>query len=122
MEAEPPLIVAASPQPERPCLLAGTPTGLLRSEDEGQNWQSVLEIEDIITVLFSPRFAEDGRVWVGASAGELLVSDDSGLTWRSLPSPRDGQALVTLAVSPASSQTGAGRQSGILAAASFNPG
>lgn len=90
--------LAASPQAARPCLLAAGADRLLQSEDEGATWRGVLREKEIMAIVFSPRFTEDGCAWVGTETGELLSSSDGGHTWTSLSAPQPGVPLVALAV------------------------
>jgi photosystem II stability/assembly factor-like uncharacterized protein len=87
--------VAASPTPDRPCLLVSTPGDLLHSEDGGQSWQAVPS-DGILAAAFSPAFAQDGQVWAATVSGELLASSDAGRTWTSLPRPLPDDQLVSL--------------------------
>ncbi len=111
------LTLAASPQSERACLLAGTAVGLLRSDDGGRAWQTVLPEAQVTVVAFSPDFATDGRVWAGTGgtgAGDVLTSSDGGVNWSPRQSPSPGVPLTALASEGGAS--GVGR----LVAASFD--
>jgi photosystem II stability/assembly factor-like uncharacterized protein len=104
-ELTPLLTVAASPdaagdppdQPYRPCLLAATQSGLFYSADDGEHWQKVLPSEEVVTICFSDRFGQDGRVWAGTGSGNLLTSTDGGQSWESLAAPKPDTPLVALA-------------------------
>ncbi|MGC8461513.1 MAG: hypothetical protein ACP5OR_06700 [Candidatus Dormibacteria bacterium] len=66
-------------------LLAGTDNGLYRSADSGQTWSRVAAAtERVWTVAFSPKTANE--VVAGVDGAGILVSMDSGLTWRSVTS------------------------------------
>lgn len=75
------LYLAGLGQPGR--LLAGVE----RSLDGGQTWAlqgvSVADLSGVRRLLVDPR--RPGRVLAGTHSGAVLVSDDRGQTWRSLP-------------------------------------
>ena len=108
------LTLAASPQSARACLLAGTAAGLLRSDDGGRGWQTVLPEAQVTVVAFSPDFAADRRAWAGTGAGDVVTSSDGGVNWSPCQSPSPGVPLTALASD--------GGASGVekLAAASFD--
>lgn len=109
------LALAASPQAEHPCLLVGTGNGLLRSDDGGQRWQTVLPGKEVVVIRFSPGFNGDGVAWVGTGTGELLASSDGGLTWTACRSPSPGAPVVVLDARLGSSGAD------VLVAATFHP-
>jgi photosystem II stability/assembly factor-like uncharacterized protein len=121
-ELAPLLAVAASPassgETYGSCLLAATPSGLFHSDDDGDNWQQVLPNEEVVTVCFSDRFGEDGRVWAGAGGGDLLASTDRGQTWETRVAPKPGAPLVALARLPLPPKAGGDT----LAAVTYDPG
>jgi photosystem II stability/assembly factor-like uncharacterized protein len=51
----------------------------------------------VVTICFSDRFGQDGRVWAGTGNGNLLTSTDSGQSWESLAAPKPDTPLVALA-------------------------
>ena len=92
------LSIASSPSADHPCLLAGTSRGLFRSEDAGKGWQAVMQ-ERVTGILFSPRFVQDGRVWVGTRFWNSILSEDAGWHWSSSSSPDVGaRTLWILAI------------------------
>jgi photosystem II stability/assembly factor-like uncharacterized protein len=93
------LALASSVSEQRPCLLVGTTGGLQQSNDGGQTWRQALAA-GVTSIVFSPQFDEDGRIWVGTDSGELLVSQDGALDWTHLVPPQPGVPLVALAVRP----------------------
>jgi photosystem II stability/assembly factor-like uncharacterized protein len=88
------LMLNAATGNDKTCLLAATPTGLLRSDSETEDWQSVLEEAEVLAIHFSSEFAADGKVWVGTSAGKLYVSADRGLTWSERSGPQPQKSIV----------------------------
>ncbi len=61
------------------CLVAGLTNGVLRSFNEGQNWNKVLESSAVFTVYATP----EGVVLAGGK-GRIFVSTDYGSTWDSV--------------------------------------
>lgn len=67
-------------------LLANTPAGLMRSADDGQSWQKVLNASEMV---YDIQSKSDGfiaaRVLNNTHHTPLTVSDDEGLSWLSPP-------------------------------------
>lgn len=58
--------------------------GLWRTRNFGATWDKVTPSQSVLWVVVSPRFAADGRVVIGACAGDLCeiqISTDRGSTW-----------------------------------------
>ncbi|HEX5625623.1 MAG TPA: hypothetical protein VFX48_06395 [Saprospiraceae bacterium] len=64
------------------CLIAGLTNGVLRSFDEGRNWDTVLTSLSIFSVHATPQ----GIVLAGGR-GEIYYSNDMGTTWDSIRFP-----------------------------------
>lgn len=74
------LLASGHPGASGPQHLQGPNLGLIRSSDEGERWEAVaLEGVADFHALTYDRFA--GAV-VGAHAGQILISDDMGVSWR----------------------------------------
>lgn len=58
------------------CLFVGTLNGVLRSCDDGNSWDTMLEVPAI----FSLYTTQSGRVLAGG-AGKIYVTDDMGASW-----------------------------------------
>ncbi len=70
--------------PERPerVYVAG-PTGVFKSDDAGQTWQSAsggLEGIEVLALSLDP--AKQDRVFAAAADGRVFTSDDGGASWR----------------------------------------
>lgn len=80
---------------------------IIWSADGARSWVRVggLTDDSAANLLeFSPDFASDGQVTVGAQDGMLLLSHDRGDTWRSVWTGLDGSEVLALAYSPHFSQ------------------
>ena len=76
---------------------------IIWSADGARSWVRVggLTDDSAANLLeFSPDFAADGHVTVGAQDGMLLQSHDHGDTWRSVWTGLDGSEVLALAYSP----------------------
>jgi hypothetical protein len=60
--------------------------GLYRSTDKGASWEQVFEEEgwSVQSLVLSPRFPTDERLFVGALFGQLHQSLDGGFIWQDL--------------------------------------
>lgn len=60
--------------------LRGPNVGLIRSDDEGESWEAVSldGLADFHALAYDP----EARSIIGAHAGQILLSDDMGATWR----------------------------------------
>ncbi|MYD94447.1 MAG: hypothetical protein F4Y02_12320 [Chloroflexi bacterium] len=96
--------VRLSPAFARDGIAGGIAGGqVLWSADGGRSWVRMggLTNDSAATVLeFSPDFASDGHIAVGAQDGMLLLSHDCGDTWRSVWTGLDGSEVLALAYSP----------------------
>lgn len=88
-------IAVAPNYPEEKIFLVGSTQGLERTEDGGQTWEhQVLEPvhriarspPEMRTIVFSPRFAEDRKVFAVSRCG-FYASVDAGKTWKGYEVP-----------------------------------
>jgi len=71
-------------------VLAGTTTGIFRSEDGGQSWQAASEGLNHPHVRWMAHFPEDaGCVFAGTEPAGIFISQNGGETWRSCPEVTD---------------------------------
>lgn len=75
---------------------------LYRSVDGGVNWLPVWYGGGVYDLALSPGFATDGTAFLAVSLfpGQVLRSNDFGVTWQALPDPLDLEPVMHLAVSP----------------------
>lgn len=84
-------------------LFAGTPTGIYRTQDGGQSWESCnfgLMDEDVLCVVCAPDFAESELMWAGTAGGGLYRSRNRARAWRDAGSGLPDAAVQCLAASP----------------------
>jgi len=92
------------------CFAART-SGLFRSKDGGQTWESAYESlnlrQALLTsaVALAPDFGHDPTVFAGLN-GALLRSFDGGVTWQRCRLPSPPPAISTLAISPQYAEDG----------------
>ncbi len=105
-------LAAAGTAGQETCLLVATAAGLLRTEDRGESWQAVLPNSEVLSIHFSATFAEDNKVWVGTSTGDVQASADGGKSWEVLPAPapQPGRPVVAISL-----------LQGLLSVATFAP-
>lgn len=70
---------------------------LYRSADGGATWKALGV--DLNAVAMSPEFDQDG-VLMGVSAGQVVVSRDSGQAWEPVGSVPDGESFTRLSLAP----------------------
>lgn len=70
--------------------LAGTPEGIFRSTDFGQNWAPAsdgLDVRHVRWLAYHP--GQAGLAFAGTEPAAIFVSDDDGQTWRERPEVAD---------------------------------
>lgn len=98
--------VALAPSPafaEDRTLFVGTPTGIFRTQDDGQSWESCnfgLLDEETLCLLCAPNYAQSEILWAGTAGGGLYRSRNSGRAWRESGFGLPDAAVQALAVSP----------------------
>jgi photosystem II stability/assembly factor-like uncharacterized protein len=87
--------------------LAATTSGLLLSENDGNQWREAggdLSGVPILTVCISPSYSTEKQVWVGTSGGIAYSHDLT--TWTLASLPQENIVVNTLAASPNFTQDG----------------
>jgi hypothetical protein len=98
--------VVLEPSPayaEDQTLFVGTPTGIYRTQDNGQSWESCnfgLLDEDVLCLSCAPNYATTEVLWAGTAGGGLYRSRNSGRAWRESGIGLPDAAVQSLAVSP----------------------
>ncbi len=91
--------------------LAGSTSGLFRSEDAGQTWQpatdslGLSEPVPATAAVLSPDFDSDHTI-VAGMAGGILRSGDAGSAWALANTPPPPPTITALAISPAFAEDG----------------
>ncbi len=98
------VVLAPSPAfAEDRTLFVGTPTGIFRTQDDGQSWESCnfgLLDEDVLCIACAPNFTESELLWAGTAGGGLYRSRNSARAWRESGFGLPDAAVQSLAVSP----------------------
>jgi peptidoglycan hydrolase-like protein with peptidoglycan-binding domain len=77
------LVHTVDPETQQPGYLAATNTGLYRSLDPSKGWQKLSYGSfDPRTTCISTNLKTSETIWVGTPSSGVLVSNDSGNTWR----------------------------------------
>ena len=77
------LVHTIDPETQEPAILAATNTGLYRSVDPTKGWQKLSYGSfDPRTTCISTTARDPETIWVGTPSSGVLVSRDSGKTWR----------------------------------------
>lgn len=90
---------------------AARQSGLFRSDDSGQTWQSTYDSLNLSAPLatasaaLSPEFATDQTLVVGVQGG-VIVSRDGGATWKGQMFPQPHSMTAALITSPGFTQDG----------------
>lgn len=88
--------------PHRPeFLLAGTETGLFRTDDGAESWRRVpspMDGSQVWSLARDPRSPE--RLYAGTSPARLYASEDGGETWRELPAGMPDRCVNDAPLSP----------------------
>jgi hypothetical protein len=83
-------------------LLAGTDSGLFRSTN-GAAWREVdlrVGFDPVLSLAFSPGFAQDGQAWAGTETKGLLATSDGGESWSRLAEAEITEPVNAVLVSP----------------------
>jgi photosystem II stability/assembly factor-like uncharacterized protein len=84
------LVHTVDPNTQEPAILAATNTGLYRSVDPSKGWLKLSYGSfDPRTTCISTVAKEPETIWVGTPSSGVLVSHDSGKTWRQVDVPRE---------------------------------
>jgi len=120
-ETMPALAVAIPPNAEEaPGVFVGVNGGILRSWDNGRNWESTLlpSPPPVVSALtISPNFAQDGILFAGTLEDGVLCSSDRGRRWAAWNFGLLDLNILCLAISPAFATDEtlyAGTQSGLF--------
>lgn len=84
------LVHTVDPNTQEPAILAATNTGLYRSVDPSKGWLKLSYGNfDPRTTCVSTIAKQPETIWVGTPSSGVLVSRDSGKTWRQADVPRE---------------------------------
>ncbi len=84
------LVHTVDPNTQEPAILAATNSGLYRSVDPSKGWLKLSYGSfDSRTTCISTVAKEPETIWVGTPSDGVLVSRDSGKTWRQADVPRE---------------------------------
>jgi len=76
-------------------LLASQASGIVRGSDGV--WSIVNDVPNVQSLLWVQGTQD---AWAGTGEGRLLKSKDGGITWEDMPSPCEGQPVLSLVASP----------------------
>ena len=91
------LVHSIDAETQQPAFLAGTSSGLYRSLDPAKGWQKLSD-SGITSISTTPR--EPETIWVGTPSSGVLVSSDSGKTWRRIAGVPSDVPVNTIAQDP----------------------
>lgn len=80
-------------------VFAGTGTGVYRSRNGGKSWAPVTmldEMQDIVAIHVSSRFAEDGSVYAASADCGLFISTNAGQSWSRIDDPNLPEDIVAV--------------------------
>jgi peptidoglycan hydrolase-like protein with peptidoglycan-binding domain len=81
------LVHTVDPATQEPAILAATTNGLYRSVDPSKGWQ---KLYDTSTTSISTNSKQPETIWAGTPSSGVIISRDSGKTWRQVDGiPRD---------------------------------
>ena len=84
------LVHTVDPDTQEPAILAATNTGLYRTVDPSKGWLKLSYGNfDPATTCISTVAKQPDTIWVGTPSAGVLVSRDSGKTWRQVDVPRE---------------------------------
>ncbi|HEX3662764.1 MAG TPA: transcriptional regulator [Acidobacteriaceae bacterium] len=92
---------------------AATGLGVLRSTDQGKQWEPVLAPQDTRSFFHDGAtlaLAVSGRTVVAGRREGIMISHDAGATWQPIPLPAGLTALATLSLAPDGSLWAGGRE------------
>ncbi|MBA2285053.1 MAG: hypothetical protein H0W02_06200, partial [Ktedonobacteraceae bacterium] len=97
--------VAVDPFNQSRVYAATIGNGLWRSDDAGENWQSVgpgITYDMVMAVAVSPveKYGQYGVVWAGTEPSALFRSEDGGDTWQERPTLLDLPSKPTWSYPP----------------------
>jgi len=76
-------------------LIADQGNGIVRGSQG--DWSLVSDVPNVHSLLWVP---ETQDAWAGTGDGRLLKSEDGGVTWDEMPSPCEGQPVLSMVASP----------------------
>jgi photosystem II stability/assembly factor-like uncharacterized protein len=98
------LAVVVPPDPEdEPDVFVGVNGGILRSSDDGQNWERTLHSSPptmVSALAISPNFIQDGTLFAGTLEDGVFRSSDRGWQWAAWNFGLMDLSTLCLAISP----------------------
>jgi peptidoglycan hydrolase-like protein with peptidoglycan-binding domain len=95
------LVHTIDPETQQPAILAATNTGLYRTVDPTKGWQKLSYGSfDPRTTCISTSERQPETIWVGTPSSGVLISRDSGKTWRQVDGVSREAPVNTIAQDP----------------------